>query len=132
MTSIPGTVEELTTDWLREVLGERVTASRLADANSGTTGRAVLEVEGEGLPPRLRDPLLAKKVTPSAARPPARAPAALWDELERGHNDSQFQAIAAAEQPIAYALVAAPLANSNPADANSVAAAAAALAAAVP
>ena len=30
---------------LREVLGERVTASRLADANSGTTGRAVLEVE---------------------------------------------------------------------------------------
>lgn len=53
MTAIPGTVGELTTDWLREVLGERVRSSRLADANSGTTGRAVLELEGAGLPPRL-------------------------------------------------------------------------------
>ena len=53
MTSIPVTVDALTTDWLREVLGERVTGSRLVDANSGTTGRAVLEVEGDDLPPRL-------------------------------------------------------------------------------
>ncbi|NND69001.1 MAG: phosphotransferase [Halioglobus sp.] len=53
MTAIPGTVDELTTHWLREVLGEHVQGSRLLDANSGTTGRAVLEVHGEDLPPRL-------------------------------------------------------------------------------
>lgn len=53
MTSIPVSVDDLTTDWLREALGERVSNSRLVDANSGTTGRAVLEVEGDGLPPRL-------------------------------------------------------------------------------
>ena len=62
----------------------------------------------EGLPPRLRDPLLAKKVTPSAARPPARAPAALWEKLKSGHNDSQFQAIAAAATADPYALVQGP------------------------
>jgi len=56
MLFIPKTLDDLTTDWLAGVLDAPVTAVRVADAHSGTTGRGVIELEyGEPaeLPPRL-------------------------------------------------------------------------------
>tara|TARA_B110000977_G_scaffold187883_1_gene255491 strand:- start:3070 stop:4107 length:1038 start_codon:yes stop_codon:yes gene_type:complete len=42
---IPIETSQMTSDWLSHVLGIQVTDSRLVEANSGTTGRAVIEVE---------------------------------------------------------------------------------------
>lgn len=42
---IPTTVREITGDWLTHVLDTPVTAVQVLDAHSGTTGRAILEVD---------------------------------------------------------------------------------------
>ena len=42
MLSIPETIDEISSDWLTQVLDREVTACRVEDAHSGTTGRAVL------------------------------------------------------------------------------------------
>src|SRR5687767_2750495 len=45
MTTIPSTVEELTAPWFGEVLGVDVRGVELADAHSGTTGRALVRLD---------------------------------------------------------------------------------------
>src|SRR5689334_18847258 len=46
--TIPGTAEELTPDWLSEVLDTTVSAVEVLDAHSGTTGRARIGVKSDG------------------------------------------------------------------------------------
>lgn len=45
MTLIPRQPSEITSEWLSHVLDTRVTGTRVQDAHSGTTGRAVLELD---------------------------------------------------------------------------------------
>ena len=45
MLNVPAQLSDLSRDWLQEALGVEVTDCRVADANSGTTGRAVLDVD---------------------------------------------------------------------------------------
>jgi aminoglycoside phosphotransferase (APT) family kinase protein len=51
VTSIPGSVEEVTAGWLGEVLGADVTAVEVLDAHSGTTGRAKVRITSGGALP---------------------------------------------------------------------------------
>lgn len=56
MLSIPATPQQISADWLAHVLDAPVTAVSVADANAGTTGRAVIDIDSEPgalLPPRL-------------------------------------------------------------------------------
>ena len=54
MRVIPCSPEEISASWLSEVLGEQVDAVEVLDAHAGTTGRAVIELQGAGsLPKRL-------------------------------------------------------------------------------
>jgi aminoglycoside phosphotransferase (APT) family kinase protein len=51
MTSIPASVDELTPSWFSEVLGADVRAVELADAHTGTTGRALVRLDaGDDVP----------------------------------------------------------------------------------
>lgn len=51
--SIPGSVDEVTAPWLSEAIGVEVSSVTVIDAHSGTTGRAKVAVEGDGLPETL-------------------------------------------------------------------------------
>jgi thiamine kinase-like enzyme len=56
MLNVPGKLSDLSREWLQEALGVAVQDCRVVDANSGTTGRAVLEIdapEEANLPARL-------------------------------------------------------------------------------
>ena len=50
---IPSTVDDLTPAWLGAALDTEVTSVTVVDAHSGTTGRAKIRVEGDGLPDTL-------------------------------------------------------------------------------
>lgn len=45
--SIPASVDEVTPDWLSEVLDAAVTAVEILDAHSGTTGRAKIRIQSD-------------------------------------------------------------------------------------
>lgn len=51
--TIPGSVDEITPGWLGEALGADVRDVEVIDAHSGTTGRAKVRVDGDGLPDTL-------------------------------------------------------------------------------
>lgn len=51
--TIPTTTEDLTADWLSSALGADVRSVSVLDAHSGTTGRAKVAVDGDGLPDTL-------------------------------------------------------------------------------
>jgi phosphotransferase family enzyme len=54
MALIPGSPGEISASWLSEVFGEQVDGVELLDAHAGTTGRAIIQLEGPGhLPARL-------------------------------------------------------------------------------
>ncbi|MFK7977946.1 MAG: phosphotransferase [Halioglobus sp.] len=55
MSHLPVTPQEITSDWLSDVLGESIRSVTLLDAHTGTTGRAVIEIDhdSERLPKRL-------------------------------------------------------------------------------
>lgn len=56
MSTIPVTPDQVSAEWLTQVLDAPVESATVVDANAGTTGRAVLEIESEPgalLPPRL-------------------------------------------------------------------------------
>lgn len=93
MLKIPNELSDLSREWVEEALGVAVRDCRIVDASSGTTGRAVLEVDvakDTGLPPRLFVKL-----------PPT-------DELQRafvtavgmGKTESQFYATLSSEVPV--------------------------------
>ena len=48
---IPAQVSELTAEWFSQVLDTRVSAVDVIDAHSGTTGRAVVRLTGDGAVP---------------------------------------------------------------------------------
>jgi hypothetical protein len=53
MTTIPSYTDELTPAWFGEVLETDVRSVELVDAHSGTTGRALVRIDGDGLPDTL-------------------------------------------------------------------------------
>lgn len=53
MSSTPASVEELTPDWFSTVLGTDVGRVEVLDAHSGTTGRARVGIDGDGVPSSL-------------------------------------------------------------------------------
>jgi len=58
LLKIPTTPQAISSEWLAHVLGEPVSAVRLVDANAGTTGRAVVDIDTDtgasgALPSRL-------------------------------------------------------------------------------
>jgi aminoglycoside phosphotransferase (APT) family kinase protein len=53
MTTIPSNTDELTPAWFGEVLETEVRSVELADAHSGTTGRALVRIDGDDLPDTL-------------------------------------------------------------------------------
>lgn len=51
--TIPAIIDEVTPEWLSEVLDTAVSSVEVVDAHSGTTGRARIAVRGAGLPDTL-------------------------------------------------------------------------------
>jgi hypothetical protein len=51
--NIPAGVDDLTPSWFSQALGESVTAVEVLDAHSGTTGRARVRLQSDGLPQTL-------------------------------------------------------------------------------
>ena len=51
---LPTEIEQVTPEWLSEVLGKEVSAANLDDAHYGTTGRAIMSLQGDdALPARV-------------------------------------------------------------------------------
>jgi hypothetical protein len=90
---IPDNLDRLTAEWLAHVLGAPVTGFSVVDAHSGTTGRALLELEYAG-PVQLPDRLFVKLPPTDAMQ------RAFVVSSGMGLRESRFYAELSAELPV--------------------------------